>query len=225
MKKSNFSRGALAVLAVALVGFALFRSLSDSGLTELRNEMTVLRVERDSLDVQLTEYTHLRSLDSAYARDLEESNGRLQERLTRQAANTGAATVRRDSLAAGLAGTEIDPRVLALVHAEREVAVSALAERDILADLLSASRAYADRLEQRLDDADRLLILTVGQRDTAMDLVERHEDRLRFRLFGNLKGRAVCATGGALTAATMKGNILIGAGIGLAACVIGELIQ
>jgi len=222
---SKFSRAVLAIAAVAVVGFGIFVRLNDSTLTELRNEMSVLRVDRDSLDVELGEYHHLRTLDSTYAQQLEEANAQLTRQLDRQGTRTAEATVRRDSLEAGLVGTEIDPRILALMQAEREVAVSALAERDILAELLEASREYAARLEQRLDDADRLLVLTINQRDTAMDLVERHEQRLRFNLFGNLKGRAVCVAGGTLTAAAMGGKLLVGAGIGFATCIIEELIR
>jgi len=134
----------------------------------------------------------------------------------------------RDSARATIQPGDLSPRALNMILLERRVAESTLnrytLEHSLRLNLEARSVIDSTELAQV-----RALIATVtGERDTAMSLVARHEARLDFNLWRFLGDEIpqllACGGGGAVVAELYEGKVLVGAGIGVAACLVKEAI-
>lgn len=128
-------------------------------------------------------------------------------------------TIDEDTLTAGLR---------TLLTAEREVCKACAVERGLEKRRADKAESELSRIRPRFESSQLLLFRVQGERDSALKLVSDYQrvvDPGFFRrFFKDLPQKAACAGGGAAVAAFNDGDVLLGAGIGLAACLVVEAV-
>ena len=134
----------------------------------------------------------------------------------------------REAARSSIQEDTLAPALRNLLLAERTVAVSYKRELRIAHARITKLDSIVRLETARADDATSLLWAVKAERDTALDLVSAHEKRWDFSLsrllFRDLPRKAACAGGGATVAAINRGDVLLGAGVGLIACLLVESI-
>ena len=216
------------VIAGLLAAAAVSKVLDARNIRALEDTGDSLRLEVAATNVRLEAFTG----DSARFAAQRDSFDLLSARLTVdvQAARgrSRVAIVSRDSARATVQIDTLTPALRSLIVLEREAAVSFQQERDLERELRISTEAQLAAFRTRLAAAEALLFTITAERDTALSLVSRHEARLEFNLFRwfgeEIPQLLACSAGGAIVAVINDGDLLIGAGIGLAACVVKEAI-
>ena len=179
--------------------------VSDERNAVLMAQLATDSVARDSLEL----------LNVELRRDLQRA--RSQRVSIVQVRDSARATIEEDTLSAGLRN---------LLSIEREVAESFRGERDLERELKEGAEQQIATLLER-QRALRILLLDVtAQRDSALVLVGDAIDAVTpnffAKLFQDIPRKLACAGAGATAAAFNDGDVLLGAGIGLATCLVVE---
>lgn len=139
-----------------------------------------------------------------------------------------AAIASRDSARATVALDTLTPQIRAMIGLDRAVAASFRTERDLERALRVSGDAMLARLRERLRRAETLIPALAAERDRALALVSRHEARFDFNLWRLLSEETpqmmACAGGGMAVASINDGDLLIGAGIGVAFCLLKSAV-
>ena len=129
------------------------------------------------------------------------------------------ATINEDTLTAG---------VQVLLTAEREVCKACAVELDLEKRRADKAESELNRIWPRFESSQLLLFRVQGERDSALDLVSDYQRQLNpgffRRFFKDLPQKAACGAGGAAVAAFNDGDVLLGAGIGLVACLVVKAV-
>ncbi len=133
--------------------------------------------------------------------------------------DSARATIQEDTLSAGLRN---------LLELERGVATSFRVERDLERELRERAEVQIAKLVDR-QRALRILLLDVtAQRDSALvlvgDAIAAASPSFFAKLFQDIPRKLACAGAGVTVASINDGDLLVGAGIGLAACLLVEAI-
>ena len=218
------------VLSLAILGCALFivlgvwKYLDSRTIDRLEAAASSLRLRISTTNARLktysvdsarfeTERQQFHALEAALRADLNSARGRT--RVVTESRDSAFATIDVDTLSAGLRN---------LLAIQREVAKSFKAERDLERELREKVLAQLARTVVRLRKAEVLLSTVIAQRDSAVSIIAGHEKRLEFNFFRNLfqdiPRKLACAAGGSIVAEINEGDVLLGAVIGLATCLI-----
>lgn len=219
----------LATLAVMLfIGSGISKYLDGRTIDALEVATDSLRLRIFATDLRLDIYTidsarfeakreQFRALESSLRADLKTANGRT--RVVIKSLDSAYATIDIDTLSAGLRN---------LLAIQREVAVSFRRERDIFARRVRNLEARSVIDSTELAQLGALIRTVRAERDSAMTIIAGHEKRLEFnffsKLFQDLPRKAACGVGGAIVAELNEGEVLLGAVIGLATCLVVEAI-
>ena len=211
---------------IALLTFAGVSKFFDARkIQDLRDRETAQQIAAQvSNERQAVLMAQLASDSVAFAADTTALHKQLRTRRTQtaetvQVRDLAAATIDLDTLSAGLRN---------LLTLERGVAESFRVERDLERELKEgAERQIATLLERQR--ALRILLLDVtAQRDSALVLVGDAIDAASpsfFRdLFKDIPRKLACAGAGGIVAEVNEGEVLLGAVIGLATCLVVEAI-
>ncbi len=184
----------------------------------LRLRIAATNVRLDAYSADSTRFLVVRDsfelLSASLRADLKSARGRT--RVVVVTRDSARATIDVDTLSAGLRN---------LLAIEREAAKSFETERDLERELREKTQAQLARTSARLREAQGLLWTVMAQRDSAMSIVAGHEKRLGWsfaKLFQDIPRKLGCSAGGAIVAELNDGEVLLGAAIGLAACLIAE---
>ncbi len=191
----------------------------DGDSLRLENAVLKPRLERFQAD-SATVHTRLAALAS--------HNRRLEADRERASQRTDTVTVLRDAARADIDIDTLTAPVRRLLRLEQEVSASLRDELATTQTALDSTRVENALITPRLNEAEALVVSLKHQRDGAMTLVARHEARLDFNLWRFLGDEipqlGACAGAGGLAATVYEGNVLVGAGIGLAMCLVKEAV-
>ena len=196
---------------------AALRATGDS----LRLEVAATNVRLDAFSSDSVRFQAFRDSSERRASSLRNDIRRVQGRGRVVSASLDSArlTVRIDTLA---------PALRDRILLEQEMAQSFMQERDLERKLRISTEIELDAFRIRLLAAEGLIFALRGQRDSAMVLVGRHEARFTFNLWRFLGDEIpqllACAGGAAVVATLYDGNEVIGASIGLAACLVKSAV-
>ena len=222
---------AIAVGVVVLILMAISRissAITAAGDEELLDRVASLRAEAEKSDVVIAAAAERAIADSIW-RDsatahVAELEGALRARERAHAVDRGRldsarATVDEDTLSADLRG---------LLAIERRVADGFRIERDLGAQILATTRAQLAREEAARAELALLVVTLAAERDTALAVIATFEQRISFNLWrwigAEIPTLVGCATGGAIASAIAKGNLLVGAGVGVASCTLVRVV-
>ncbi len=211
---------------VILSGIA--RYLDSRTIEDLRNREALQRTAAAVSDERNAVLAAQLTADSLARDSLELVNATLRLDLQRaqtqtvrvvQVRDSARATIEEDTLSAGLRN---------LLTLERGVAESFRVERDLERELKEGAEQQIATLLER-QRALRILLLDVtAQRDSALVLVGDAIDAASpsfFRgLFKDIPRKLACAGAGGIVAEVNEGEVLLGAVIGLATCLVVEAI-
>ena len=153
-----------------------------------------------------------RARQSALRHDLKLARGR-----------TRVVVVSRDSARVTIEIDTLTPQLRNMIVLEREAAVSFRRERDIERGLRLNLEARSVIDSTELAQLGALIRAVRAERDSAMSIIAGHEGRLGWsfgKLFEDIPRKLACAAGGAIVAEINDGEVLLGAVIGLATCLI-----
>ncbi len=216
--------GTVSVLILAGVS----KVLDSREIDELKAAATSLRLHVAATNVRLETYS-ADSVHFAAARDsFDLLNASLRHDLKLARGRTRVVVVSRDSARATIEIDTLTPQLRNMIVLEREAAVSFRRERDILARSVRNLEAKSVIDSTELAQLGALIRAVRAERDSAMKIIAGHEGRLGWsfgKLFQDLPRKAACAGAGAIVAEINDGEVLLGAVIGLATClVVGEIL-
>ncbi len=213
------------ILIVVLAVAALASKLIDkSAIDDLKERLTTQTVEAAATDVLVDQMSRQATADSVRTDSVEAVVEELRRDIAQAGARSAVIVARVDSIAATIDEDTLTLGLQALLTAQRDLCAACAEERDLERRRANLAESEAARIGPRLADA-RLLVLDLQtQRDSALALAGDAVDRLSpswFKLLlQDLPQKAACAAGGAAVATYNEGQILLGAGIGLAACLV-----
>ena len=195
---------------------------------ELRDTATVLRVEVKQTNERLNLFTMRAAQDSVTIAILQEDLRLLEGKADNAATSTSEAVALRDSTRATFREDTLPASFRNLLDVERAVAESRLRELNIAGAHIVKLDSIVRIETTRANVATSLLWTVQAERDEALSIIRSYEKRLEFSLsrllFRDLPRKVACAGGGAAVAAMNKGDVLVGAGVGLIACLLMESI-
>ena len=213
----------VAVLGLSL-GSGLFKYLGSRETAALRATGDSLRLEVAATNVRLDAFSGDSARFQAFRDSTDALGSRLRAELQQVQGRTRGLTLSLDSARLTVHIDTLAPVLRGMILLEREMAQSFLQERDLERELRQSTETQLAAFRERLQAAEALIFSLRGERDSAMVLVARHESRLTFNLWRFLGDEIpqllACSAGGAVVATLNDGNELIGAGIGLAACLV-----
>ena len=211
---------------------ACFAFVILSGISKYLDSRTIdaLDVAADSLRLRIFA-TNLRldiyTIDSArFQAQREQFRARqsaLRHDLKLARGRTRVVIVSRDSARATIEIDTLTPQLRNMIVLEREAAVSFRRERDIERGLRLNLEARSVIDSTELAQLGALIRAVRAERDSAMSIIAGHEGRLGWsfgKLFEDIPRKLACAAGGAIVAEINDGEVLLGAVIGLATCLI-----
>ena len=224
------TRNAMLIIVAATIGLLTFAGVSKffdaQKIQDLRDRETAQHIAAKVSDERQATLMAQLATDSAVRDSLERFNVQLRLDLQRaqtrtvrivQVRDSARATIQEDTLSAGLRN---------LLELERNVAESFRVERDLERELKEgAEQQIATFLERQR--ALRILLLDVtAQRDSALtlvgDAIAAASPSFFSKLFQDLPRKAACTGAGAIVAQVNEGEVLLGAVIGLATCLVVE---
>ena len=218
----------LTVIIAGVVMVAVASQLPTHRDLELRDQATELRVTVRQTNEELDLFRSRSSEDSTTIVRLQADITQLEEDADAAALSTRTALDVREAARSTIQEDTLAPALRHLLLTERAVAVSY--KRELLVAHARITRLDSIvRLETaRADNATSLLWAVQAERDAGLSIISAHEKRWDFSLsrllFRDLPRKAACAGGGAAVAAMNKGDVLIGAGVSLIACLLVESI-
>ena len=212
----------LATLAVVLfIGAGVSKYFSNRTIDRLKDRLATQEIAAIKTDArQATLMAQIVADSIAHADAISTLRSDLDTAQTRtvrivQARDLASATIDPDTLSAGLRN---------LLDLERGVAESFRAELFIERELRKMAEVQVAQLLKRQRALQLLVLDLQAQRDSALSLAGDAIDAAApsfFRsLFQDLPRKAACAAGGAIVAEVNKGEVLLGAVIGLATCLV-----
>ena len=217
----------IATISVLILA-GVSRFLDAREIKDLKDRLSAQQIEAAATDVLIEQVRQQAAADSANRDSVTGMYAALRDSLTEAGEATTAATVRVEAVRATIDEEALTPKVRELLAAERAVCTACAKERDIARTLADSLESDLRLIRPRLDAARTLLFKVQGERDDALELsgdaIERLQPNFFQVLFGEIPQMMACAGGGALAATIYDGNALVGAGIGLAACLIKEAI-
>ena len=210
--------------AILVLGSLLSKYLDSRTIRDLRDREMALHFTANESDKRQAVLMAQLATDSVVRDSLARFNKRL--RLDLEHAKTQRvrivrvrdsirATINEDTLSAGLRN---------LLDLERGVAESFRAELFIERELRKMAEVQVTQLLNRQRALQLLVLDLQAQRDSALSLAGDAIDAAApsfFRsLFQDLPRKAACAAGGAIVAEVNNGEVLLGAVIGLATCLV-----
>lgn len=215
-----------AVVTLMVLGFSAVAHRADDAGRRMRSEALEVRVERTN--VLLDRYNRLAVQYRVRVTALQDTITQLEEEADVTQGTTLEALAVRQRARADVEEDILSPEVQLLLGAERAVAEG---YRGQLAVAIQA-RAVGARIVRiesaRADEAVSLLWGVRAERDSALTLLADYRRGLDFSLsrllFRDLPRKAACAGGGAAVAAINQGDVLLGAGVALVACLLMESI-
>ena len=225
------SRWAMVTIVVVLALFVISKVAglaTDKADAELLGRVDSLRSEAAKTDVVIAAAAERAIADSIW-RDsatahVAELEGALQARERAHAVDRGRldsarATVDEDTLSVELRG---------LLAIERRVAEGFRIERDLGARILATTRAQLAREEAARVELALLVVTLAAERDTALAVIATFEQRIEFNLWrwigAEIPTLVGCAAGGAIASAIAAGDLLVGAGVGVASCTVVRVV-
>ncbi len=215
-----------AVSALTVVGFSSVARRADDVDRRIRSEALEARAHRTDRD--LNRFAVQAKQDSTRIAWLLDDVARTEQERDAAVQGTREALAYRASTYAAIEVDALSPDALTVIAAERGV-VESYQEELVVERKVNAKLVAALAVSQRSHgEAVSLLWGVTAERDSAMVLLKEYQNRLDFSLFRllfqDLPRKAACAAGGATVAAVNKGDVLLGAGIGLVACLVMESI-
>lgn len=218
--------GLAAVVAILVLGFSAVARRVDDMDRRIRSEALEVRAKRT--DQRLQVFSLRAEQDSTLIAWLQGDIIRLEEEADAAHETTVEALAARYGARARVQEDTLAPAFRQLLSAERTVAQSYRREFGIAVKARIASDSIALIESARADDAVSLLWGVRSERDSALTLLTEYRRSLDFSLsrllFQDLPRKAACAGGGAAVAAINEGSVLLGAGVGLIACILVESI-
>ncbi len=211
------------ILVIAVAG--VFMNTEREGL---RDRATVLRttVRQTNRDLDLLRLQTAQ--DSFLIAGLREDITQLEEEADAAAISTLEALDLREDARSTIQEDTLAPALRNLLLTERTVAVSYKRELRIANARVTKLDSIVRFETARADNATSLLWVVQAERDAGLSIISAYEKRWDFSLsrllFRDLPRKAACAGGGAAVAAMNKGDVLVGAGVGLLTCLLVESI-
>lgn len=223
MSRTMMSAIVIATISVLILA-GVSKFLDTREKAELRAEGDSLRLHIAGTNVVLEQYGADTLAFAAWMDSTDRVNASLRVDLQSIQRATRVVVQARDSARTTIALDTLTPQLRMMIKLERDAAASFRNERDVERSLrLSVDTQFA-QLRERMRVAELLIWTLAAERDSAMVLVARHEARFDFNLWrflGDEIPQLMACAGGGMTVATINdGDLLIGAGIGLAACLI-----
>ena len=214
------------IILFIVVGFlSTAHDRRDQGL---RDDATVLRttVRQTNRDLDLLRLQTAQ--DSFLIAGLREDITQLEEEADAATISTLEALDLREGARSAVQEDTLAPALRNLLLTERTVAVSYKRELRIANARITKLDSIVRVETARADNATSLLWAVQAERDAGLSIISAHEKRWDFSLsrllFRDLPRKAACAGGGAAVAAMNKGDVLVGAGVGLLACLLVESV-
>ena len=225
------SRTTMLVIVIATISVLILAGVSKvldaRKIDGLLSSGDSLRLENAATNVELDRFKANAMEFAAWVDSVEYLTDSLRSDL--EEADTAAPAIiqERDAARAKLPD-DLTPAARNMIKLERGVAESWRTRYNLTYRLLGIADSTNARVTKQ-NRAAQILIRTLrAERDSAMSLVARHEARREFNLwrwFGEeVPQMMACAGGGALAATIYDGNALVGAGIGLAACLVKSAV-
>ena len=219
----------MVVAGIMAFGVALlFGRLQVERKQDLRDRATELRVTVRATNEDLAILRIRVQQDRFVIVGLRADITQLEEAADAATLSTREALDDREAARSSIQEDTLAPALRNLLLTERTVAQSWKRELRIAQARIIKLDSIVTIETGRADAATSLLWAVRQERDTALDLVSAHEKRWDFSLsrllFRDLPRKAACAGGGAAVAAMNKGDVLVGAGVGLLACLLVESI-
>ena len=215
-----------AVVALMVIGFSAVARRVDDTDRRIRSEALEVRVR--ATDVTLDAFRVRAGQDSTRIAWLQSDIMRLEEEADVAHYSTLEALATLESTRAGVQEDTLAPALRQLLGAERDVAQSYRRELGVAIQARAASDSIVQIESARAEEAVSLLWDVRAERDSALTLLADYRRSIEFSisrlLFRDFPRKAACAGGGAAVAAINKGDVLLGAGVGLAACLVMESI-
>lgn len=217
--------GIVLVAIIIVVGLAS-KIIDRRALAELRVRSDSLKLTAAATDVLVDQVRQRAAADSTRADSVEAANAALRRDLTAARNRSARVIVRVDSVRATIDEDTLTAGLRTLLAAEREVCKACAEERGLEQRRADKAESELNRIQPRFNSSRLLLFRVQAERDTALALVGDYQRQLNpglfRRLFKDLPQKAACAAGGAAVAAINDGDVLLGAGIGLVACLVVE---
>ncbi len=215
-----------AVVTLMVIGFsAVARRVDDTG-RRIRSEALEVRVERTNKRLQV--FSLRAEQDSTRIAWLQSDIIRLEEEADATHETTVEALALREAARLEVREDTLAPALRQLLGAERGVAQGYRGELVVALQARAVSDSIMRIELARADEAVSLLWVVRAERDSARTLLGDYRRSIEFSisrlLFRDLPRKAACAAGGATVAAINQGDVLLGAGVGLVACLLVENI-
>ena len=220
--------GIVVATVLVAVGAGIFTSTALRTKQDLRDRATELRVTVRATNEDLDLLRIRAQRDSFVIVGLRADITQLEEAADAATLSTREALDDREAARSSIQEDTLAPALRNLLLTERTVAQSWKRELRIAQARIIKLDSIVTMESTRADEATSLLYAVRLERDTALDLISAHEKRWDFSLsrllFRDLPRKAACAGGGAAVAAMNRGDVLVGAGVGLLACLLVESI-
>ena len=210
---------------IVFIGAGISKYLDSRTIRDLRDREMALHFTANESDKRQAVLMAQIVVDSiAYADAISTLRGDLDTAQTRtvrivQARDLASATIDPDTLSAGLRN---------LLDLERGVAESFRAELFIERELRKMAEVQVAQLLKRQRALQLLVLDLQAQRDSALalagDAIDAAAPSFFRNLFQDIPRKLACAAGGSIVAEVNKGEVFLGAVIGLAACLTVEAI-
>lgn len=216
----------IAFMIGILVVMPVLKSVRDSGEQELRDRSTALRAEVELGERALTTFKIDAVQDSILIARLQGEVTALEGEANDAHTETLATLALLESARSNIREDTLSPGLQNLLHIERAVANSYRLELGVANVRITRLDSIVQLAVARADGASLNLWRVTAQRDSALAIIAGHESALDFSLAGllfqDLPRKAACAGGGATVAAYNRGDVMLGAVIGLVACMAVE---
>ncbi len=224
-------KGLLAMVVAAIALFVVVLFLGRLRLEkdrDLRDSATALRTTVQETNKDLDVFRLQASQDSFLIAGLRQDITQLEEEADAATISTLEALDLREDARSTIQEDTLAPALRNLLLTERTVAVSYKRELRIANARITKLDSIVRVETARADNATSLLWVVQAERDAGLSIISAHEKRWDFSLsrllFRDLPRKAACAGGGAAVAAMNKGDVLVGAGVGLLACLLVESV-
>lgn len=218
------TRGLMAVIGLLVLAMVLTSIASRYEIDGLETQLDSIGLVSAATDVLISQVRQDAASDSVRADSVEAVLEAVRSRLQVAQTVARAAVVRRDSAWATVDPDTLDPGCRNLLALERGVAESEHVELDLERQLRISAEAELARIRPILDTTRLLLFAVQAERDSSLAvgraLLAQLNPGFWRGLLADLPEKVACGAGGATVAAFNDGDVMLGAGIGLAVCLV-----
>ncbi len=215
-------------LAAAFIVSAVVNVLRGDKIRKLDERTDVLELEAVASDVRESQLHAQLARDTVWNDSIAQENTLLRQDLRAAQRGSTRIIVRVDSIFATIDEDTLPAQIQEAFAVQREALAACRVECDLTVALLVNREAQLARIGPRLDSTLVLLHERSTQLDTALVLIGEYQSIVSpnffLNLFREIPQMMACAGGGALVAELYDGKVLVGAGIGLAACLIKSAV-